>query len=59
MCCPENFVQKTKSCSLVTQKGEHKSTKKKFVPFVVLSPFLLEKRCYAVTPSGKSIPLSR
>ncbi len=22
MCCPENFVQKTKSCSLVTQNSQ-------------------------------------
>ncbi len=27
MCCPENFVKKTKSCSLVTQKGGRKGTK--------------------------------
>src|SRR5206468_5041743 len=26
MCCPENFVQKTKSCSLVTQRQNTKGT---------------------------------
>src|SRR5216117_2285674 len=27
MCAPKNFVQKTKSCSLVTQRGNRKGTK--------------------------------
>ena len=32
--CPENFVQKTKSYSLVTQRGHKRHKKEPFVPFV-------------------------
>src|SRR5213593_3839679 len=41
MCCPENFVQKTKSCSLVTQKNPTFFCLLwlRFVPFVYLPRF--------------------
>src|SRR5206468_7743307 len=36
MCAPKNFVQKTKSCSLVTQRGHKRHKKIPFVLFVFL-----------------------